>query len=201
MVATSSSTGLQMNFRPALLSTAPGSSPASVRIWKPLQMPSTATPGGGPPEHLGHDRGARRDRAAAQVVAVSEAARQHDQVEPRQLGRRRARRARRRAPAAASATADVAIAVGAREGDDPARKRSTPQAGSVVEGHRIGLDHRIGKQLLAHRPDLGFRRGAVGSGRARARSACPDGPSRRPRSRAGRAPVRSPRLADRARRP
>jgi len=33
-----------MYFRPALRISAPGSNPASVRIWKPLQMPSTGPP-------------------------------------------------------------------------------------------------------------------------------------------------------------
>ena len=42
--STVSSTVWQTKRMPALRISAPGSSPASVRIWKPLQMPSTATP-------------------------------------------------------------------------------------------------------------------------------------------------------------
>ncbi len=41
---TSSSTWRKTNRRPALGSSAPGSSPASHRTWKPLQMPSTGPP-------------------------------------------------------------------------------------------------------------------------------------------------------------
>ena len=42
VVSTRSGRGLQMNFRPALRTSAPGSRPASTRIWKPLQMPAPA---------------------------------------------------------------------------------------------------------------------------------------------------------------
>jgi hypothetical protein len=49
---------------------APGSSPASHRIWKPLQIPTTAPPGLGESPHLVHDRGEPRDGAASHVVAV-----------------------------------------------------------------------------------------------------------------------------------
>ena len=37
-------TCLQMYFSPALRMSAPGNNPASVRIWKPLQIPSTSPP-------------------------------------------------------------------------------------------------------------------------------------------------------------
>ena len=37
-------TGWDRNFTPRLRSIAPGSSPASWRIWNPLQMPSTGPP-------------------------------------------------------------------------------------------------------------------------------------------------------------
>ena len=39
-----SSTWRQMNRSPSFGSSAPGSSPASQRTWKPLQMPSTGPP-------------------------------------------------------------------------------------------------------------------------------------------------------------
>ena len=41
---TSSRTGLHTYFSRALRSSAPGSSPASHRIWKPLHTPTTAAP-------------------------------------------------------------------------------------------------------------------------------------------------------------
>ena len=69
----------QRNLRSRLRSIAPGSSPASSRIWKPLQMPSTGPPRGGEALDRPHDRREARHRAGAQVVAVREAARQdHD---------------------------------------------------------------------------------------------------------------------------
>ena len=43
-VSTRSRTSRQMKCRLALRMSTPGSRPASQRIWKPLQMPSTATP-------------------------------------------------------------------------------------------------------------------------------------------------------------
>jgi hypothetical protein len=44
LFSTLSGTSRQMKWRLALRIRAPGSRPASVRIWKPLQTPSTATP-------------------------------------------------------------------------------------------------------------------------------------------------------------
>ena len=69
-----------MNFSAALRISTPGSSPASHRIWKPLQTPSTSPPCAGMRAHRVHDRRARRDRAAAQIIAVGEAARHHHEV-------------------------------------------------------------------------------------------------------------------------
>ena len=69
----------QRYFSPRLRSIAPGSRPASSRIWKPLQMPSTGPPRVGERAHRRHDRREARHRAGAQVVAVREAAGQdHD---------------------------------------------------------------------------------------------------------------------------
>ena len=62
-------------------SIAPGSSPASSSTWNPLQMPSTRPPARGELLDAGHDRRKARDGARAQVVAVGEAAGQHDRVE------------------------------------------------------------------------------------------------------------------------
>ena len=44
VVSTRTSTKRQMNLSPTFLIIAPGSSPASSRIWKPLQMPITRPP-------------------------------------------------------------------------------------------------------------------------------------------------------------
>ena len=43
-VSTRTSTGVQRNLSPAFFWSAPGSSPASVSTWKPLQMPTTGPP-------------------------------------------------------------------------------------------------------------------------------------------------------------
>ena len=43
-LSTRSGTSRQMNLRPTLRSSAPGSRCASVSIWKPLQMPMTGPP-------------------------------------------------------------------------------------------------------------------------------------------------------------
>ena len=63
----------------------PGRSPASQRIWKPLQMPSTRPPPRRELRDCAHDRREPRDRAAAKVVAVREASGQHDRADGRQL--------------------------------------------------------------------------------------------------------------------
>ena len=73
-----------------------GQEPASQRIWKPLQTPSTSPPLLGVGAHRIHDRRARRDRAAAQIVAVGEAARHHHEI-----GARRQRSCRRATPSPA----------------------------------------------------------------------------------------------------
>ncbi len=44
MLTTCTSTVSQTNFSPAFFCSAPGSSPASVRTWKPLQIPTTGPP-------------------------------------------------------------------------------------------------------------------------------------------------------------
>ena len=66
---------------------APGNRPASQRIWKPLQMPEHwSVPRRGRLLHRGHDRRETRDRAAAEVIAVGKAARQHDEIVAREAG-------------------------------------------------------------------------------------------------------------------
>ena len=108
-----------------------------------------------------HDTRARRDRAAAQVVAVGKAAGQHDEVGP--LGQRALvvpddRRARRRSPAAsARATSPSRLEPG---------NRTTAARSGLVMGNRVVLDDRIGEQLLAGlaqgaRRGLGDRRAAI----------------------------------------
>ena len=73
---------------------APGRSPASVRTWKPLQMPTTGRrPGRSSPTAV-HDRREAGDRPGAQVVAVREPAREHDRVDRAERRRHRARAAR-----------------------------------------------------------------------------------------------------------
>src|ERR1019366_9335434 len=56
-----------MYLSPALRISAPGSRPASVRIWKPLQMPSTSPP---PSAKRFTDCMTGEKRASAQVIAI-----------------------------------------------------------------------------------------------------------------------------------
>src|SRR5512132_4370481 len=66
------------------------------------------------------------------------------------------------APAAASATATSRSQFEPGKVITPACTRSPRSVGrSGLEGRRIGLDHRIGQELLAHGPDLGLGGGAV----------------------------------------
>ena len=65
---------------------APGSSPASVRTWKPLQMPTTGPPGRAKRRHGLHDRRKAGQGTRAQVVAVGEAAGQDHRVDLAQAG-------------------------------------------------------------------------------------------------------------------
>ena len=60
--------------QPRLRISAPGSRPASTRIWKPLQMPSTSPPSGGELAHRRHHRRELGDSPAPQIVAIGKAA-------------------------------------------------------------------------------------------------------------------------------
>ena len=73
-------TYLQTNRSEAFRSSTPGRSPASSRIWNPLQMPITGPPAGSEPDDFLHHRREPRDGAAAEVVAVREPSRQNDDV-------------------------------------------------------------------------------------------------------------------------
>ena len=159
----------------------PGSSPASVRIWKPLQMPSTSPPVGGERRDRAHDRREARDRAAAEVVAVREAARQHDGRRPVGAARRRcARRAGRRHRGAPARV----LRRGRRS--TPGRRRRGSAGGRsrpAAERDLVALDQRVREELLAHALELRAspRRGR----RSRAR--------RRRAGRRGRRPTSKPR--------
>ena len=69
-----------MKRRFSLRISTPGKRPASHRIWKPLQTPSTRPPWSANLRTASMMGAARRDRAAAQIIAIGEAARQHHQV-------------------------------------------------------------------------------------------------------------------------
>ena len=108
----------------ALRISPPGSRWASTSIWKPLQMPRTGHALGGGILHLGHDRRERGDRARAQVVAVAEAARQHEGVDAL-AGRAIAVPQRDRLGAGdADGALRVAVVERAGEGDDADARRS-----------------------------------------------------------------------------
>ena len=76
----------QRNSRWSLRIRAPGSMPASVRIWKPLHEPMSGPPSAANALDRGHDRREAGNRPGAQVIAVGEAAGQHDRVRLAELG-------------------------------------------------------------------------------------------------------------------
>ena len=118
LVSTLRCTSEQTNFRWALRISTPGSRPASAAIWKPLQIASTGTPCAGAALDLGHHRRLRRHGAAAQVVAVGEAARHHDQVGLREVAVAVPDHLRLAAGDQLDRLRDVAFAIGAGEDQD-----------------------------------------------------------------------------------
>ena len=108
----------QTNLRWSLRISAPGSRWDSHRIWKPLQMPSTGIPRAGRLDDLGHHRREPGDRAAAQVVAVREAAGQHHRVDALEVVVAVPERDRLVA-ADPDGALGVDVVEGAGEGDDP----------------------------------------------------------------------------------
>ena len=107
-------TSLQTYLRESLRRIAPGSSPASSRIWNPLQMPDHVPAAMRELRHLVHDRREAGDGPGAQVVAVGEAARQHDHVGAAQIAILVPDVARRAAEDVLGDVVDVVVAVASR---------------------------------------------------------------------------------------
>ena len=131
--------------------------PASVRIWKPLQIPSTRPPSPANSVDRLHDRREAGDRAAAEVVAVREPAREDDACGAGRKLRVVVPDARRRPRRGASGRAR-------RRGrrSSPGRRRRRSGAGALrrrpsrgVQLDLVALDQRVREQLLAHPLDLG----------------------------------------------
>ncbi len=99
-------------------------------------------------DDLGHDRREPADRTAAEVVAVGEAARQHDRVDPAQVVVAVPQRDR-----LVATDPDRALGVGVvertREGDDPDLHSCD------LDVHREVLDHRVGEEGPGHLLDRG----------------------------------------------
>ena len=162
--STRRSWSLQTKVRTSLRVSAPGSRWASQRIWKPLQMPSTGSPASRRLDHLGHHRREPGDRAAAQVVAVGEAAGQDHRVDPVQAVARVPERDRL-GPAQPHRAQRVMIIQRARKGDDadlgrhqsvpPASAFAVPLTAPPLDAYVEGLDHRVGQQRLRRSPHLG----------------------------------------------
>ncbi len=110
-------TSWQRNWRCAFGRSTPGSRPASVSTWKPLQMPEHRAARSASSAHGGHHRRERGQRARPQIVAVAEPAGDDHRVgaaqvgvgvpDPHRLGRPRARspaarRGRRTSPGKAT---------------------------------------------------------------------------------------------------
>ena len=132
----------QTNFWWSLRIRAPGSRCDSQSTWKPLQMPEHRQPAPGGLDHLGHHRREAGDRAAAEVVAVGEPARQHDGVHPAQVVVAVPEGHDVRT-AQADRPAGVDVVERAGEGDD-----ADLHALDLVHVHLEVLDHRVGQQLL-----------------------------------------------------
>ena len=161
---------------------APGSRCDSQSTWKPLQMPSTGRPPLARVDHRLHHRREAGDGAAAQVVAVGEAAGQDHRVDAVQVVVAVPERDRLAAGEADRARG-VAVVERAREGDDAdphaAHGRSSTRHGEV-------LDHRVGEQRLGGISRIWASARLVDRRRRpRARSACPAGRRRCRRSRGG----------------
>ena len=152
VVSTRSSTVSHRNFRPAFFCSAPGSRPASVSTWKPLQMPTTGPPAAANSADRVHHRREAGDRAGAQVVAVREPAGHDDRVDAAARSRRRASSSSASPPSCSTAYDDVELAVRAREQHDADRA-----------SRRHGVDAR--RQLRDRRPSY-----ASITGLARSRS-------------------------------
>ena len=126
---------MQRNLRPGVLLQGPGSSPASVSTWKPLQMPTTGPPAAAKLGHGVHDRREAGDGARAQVVAVGEATGHDDRVDAAAAVGRRATAARPRRRGRATASTHVELAVRAREEHDADRAAIRSPA-SATRGQR-----------------------------------------------------------------
>ena len=101
----------------------------------------------GAAHHLAHHRAARRHGAAAQIVAVGEAAGHADQVERRQLGLLVPDPQHRPRRNGLHRDGEVAVAVGAGEGDDRGAHQADPRLNSLGKADPVGLDHGVGEQL------------------------------------------------------
>ena len=144
-----------------------------MRIWKPLQIPSTRPPLAGELGDRLHDRREARDRAAAEVVAVGEPAGEDDGC--RAGGKLRARRAR---PAGRRRRGASRASSASRSSFEPGKTTTAIRGRALRRRHSRGvqldlvaLDQRVREQLLAHPLDLGARLGLVVGRRARARRA------------------------------
>ena len=156
-------TSRQTNSRSRFRRSTPGSRPASQRIWKPLQIPSTGPPVGceAPPRpsparsaRSRRSGGSRRTRSRREARRRRSRAAARSRRATRARHRRRARRAPRRHPGRRSS---------------PGRRAPRPSAGRsrAVDLDLDALDQRVREQLLAHALDLrpascGSRRRARG---------------------------------------
>ncbi len=155
--------------RPRCAAARPGTSPASARTWKPLQIPSTSPPSSANAVDRAHHRAEPGDDPGPEVVAVGEAAGQDD--------RRDALERRLLVPqddglgaGQVEGVDGVPVAVAAREDDDPDadrhrllhRVRRLAGVGPTRPLDRVGLDQRVRQELAREPLDDGARRGLVG---------------------------------------
>ena len=169
----------------------PGRSPASQRIWKPLQMPSTGPPSAANRATARHHGREARDRAAAQVVAVGEAARAGRP--PPTGGQRRSPHARRARPLRRGRSSASAAS---RSSFEPGKTTTATGAGASVirdllEDRRSRSSRSAGSRAVRDTSrSISARASAAPPRRPRDRSPGRRGASRR-RSRGGRATPRT----------
>ena len=163
MFSTRSRWSRQTKWRPALRVSAPGSRCDSHRTWKPLQMPSTGSPARAAGISSSIERREPGDRAAAQVVAVGEAAGQDDGVDSLRSGSA-CHSGHRFAAGETHRARGVPVVERAGEGDDAHAGSTHGSSFPSTNEHRADVSHT----------DVGLRRysQAIRS-RGRSRAECP----------------------------
>ena len=154
VLTTSSSTWRQTKRSPSLGSSAPGQQARLAEHLEAVADSEHGPAGVGELAHRPHHRREAGDRAGAQVVAVGEAAGNHDRVDSARARYRRARRARPRRPARRRAPRRAR-----RTSPGTEARRTSSRCGPAQRRryllYLVVLDQGIGEQLLAEAVEVG----------------------------------------------